>query len=192
MENSMRGEASTEVWKVKTWATWRQIHTHWKSYDSHYSHFSQNKLYILFSSVSQLCLTPCDPMDCSTPGLPLHDQLREFTQTHVHWVSESIQPSHALSSPSPPAFNFPSIRVFSNKSILCIRWPKYWTFSFSISPSNEYSGLFSFRMDCLDLHAVQGTLKSLLQHHKSKASILQCSAFFIVQLSSRWFRLWLY
>ena len=126
MENSKRGEASTEVWKVKTWATWRQIHTHWKSYDSHYSHFSQNKLYILFSSVSQLCLTPCDPMDCSTPGLPLHEQLREFTQTHVHWVSESIQPSHALSSPSPPAFNFPSIRVFSNESVLHIRWPKYW------------------------------------------------------------------
>ena len=94
-----------------------------------------------------------------------------------------IQPSHALSSPSPPPSIFPSIRVFSNESVLCIRWPKYWSFSFSISPSNEYSGLISFRMDWLDLLAVQWTLKSLLQHHNSKASILQHSAFFIVQLS---------
>ena len=97
---------------------------------------------------------------------------------------ESVIPSnHSLSSPSPPASIFPSIRVFSNESLLHIRWPKYWSFSFSISPSNEYSGLISFRMDWLDLLAVQGTLKSLLQHHSSKASILLCSAFFIVQLS---------
>ena len=105
----------------------------------------------------------------------------EFTQTHVHWISDAIQPSHLpfLLLPS----IFPRIRVFSNESTLCMRWPKYWNFSFSISSSNEYSGLISFRMDWLDLLAVQGTLKRFLQHHSSKASILQCSAFFIVQLS---------
>ena len=115
-------------------------------------------------------------MDCSTPGLPVHHQLPEFTQTHVHQVVDAIQPSHPLSSPSPPTFNLSHIRVFSNESVLCIRWPKYWSFSVTISPSNEYSGLISFRMDWLDLHAVQGTLKSLLQDHSSKASILQHSA----------------
>ena len=94
-----------------------------------------------------------------------------------------IQPSHPLSSPSPPTFNLSQIRVFSNESVLCMRWPKYWNFSFNINPSSENPGLISFRMDWLDLLAVQGTLKSLLQHHSSKASILQCSAFFIVQLS---------
>ena len=99
-----------------------------------------------------------------------------------HWVSDAIQPSHPLSSPS-PTVNLPSIRVFFNESVLCIRWPRYWSFSFSISPTNEYLGLISFRMDWLDLLAVQGTLKSLLQHHSSKASIVWCSAFFIVQLS---------
>ena len=122
-------------------------------------------------------------MDCSMPSLPVHHQLPEFTQTHVHWVSDAIQPSHPLSSPSPPAFNLSSIRVFSKESALCIRWPKYWSFSFNISPSNEHSGLISFRMDWLDLLAVQGTLKSLHQNHSSKASILWHSAFFIVQLS---------
>ena len=121
-------------------------------------------------------------MDCSTSGFPVHYQLLEIAQTHVHQVSDAIQPSHPLSSPSPPAFIFPSIRVFSNESVLPIRWPKYWSFSFSIRPI-EYSGLISIRMDWLDLLAVQGTLKSLLQHHSSKASILQHSAFFIVQLS---------
>ena len=121
-------------------------------------------------------------MNCSTPGFPVHHQLQELTQTHVHSVSDAIQPSHPLSSPSPPALNLFSIRVFSNESALRIRWPKYWSFSFSISPSNEYSGLISFRMDWLDLLAVQGTLKSRLQH-SSKASIVQCSASFIVQLS---------
>ena len=120
---------------------------------------------IQFSSVAQLCPTLCDPMDCSTPGLPVHHQFLEFTQTHVHWVGDAIQPSHSLSSPSPSPLMFPSIRVFSNESVLCIRWPKYWSFSFSISPSNEYSGLISFGIDWLDLLAVQGTLKSLLQHH---------------------------
>ena len=124
-----------------------------------------------------------NPMKWSTPGLPVHHELPEFTQTHVHRVSDAIKPSHPLSSPSPPALNFPSIRVFSNESALHIRWPKFWSFSFSISPSNEYSGLISFRMAWLDLLTVQGALKSLLQHHSSKASILRCSAFFTVQLS---------
>ena len=119
------------------------------------------------------------PMNYSTPGLPVHHQLLEFTQTHVHQVGDAIQPSHPLLSPSPLPSIFPSIRVFSSESVLCIRWPKYWSFRFSISPSNEYPGLISFRMDWLDLRAVQETLKSL-QHHSSKASILWCSAFFIV------------
>ena len=132
-----------------------------------------------FSSASQSCLTLCDPMNCSTPGLPVHHQLPEFTQTLVHQVGDAIQPSHPLLSPSPPA----SIRVFSSESILHIRWPKYWSFSFSISSSNEYSGLISFRIDWFDLLAVQVTLRSLLQHHSSKASILWHWAFFIVQLS---------
>ena len=136
-----------------------------------------------FSSVTQSCLTLCDPMNRSTPGLPVHHQLPEFTQTHVHRVGDAIQPSHPLSSPFPPAPNPPSIRVFSNESALHIRWPKCWSFSRNISPSNEHPGLISFRMDWFDLLAVQGTLKSLLQHHSSKASILRCSAFFTVQLS---------
>ena len=133
---------------------------------------------VQFSSVAQLCLTLCNPMNRSMPGLPVHHQLLEFTQTHVHLVGDAIQPSYLLSSPSPPAPIPPSIRVFSNESTLRMRWPKYWSFSFSISPSNEHSGLI-FRMDWLDLLAVQGTLKSLLQHHSSKASILRCSIFFI-------------
>ena len=122
-------------------------------------------------------------MNCSMPGLPVHHQLPESTQTHVHRVGDAFQPSHPLSSPSPPAPIPPSIRVFSNESTLCMRWPKYWSFSFSISPSNEHPGLISFKLDWLDLLAVQETLKSLLQHHSSKASILQHSAFFTVQLS---------
>ena len=122
-------------------------------------------------------------MDCSTPGLPVHHQLLEFTQTHVHWVSDAIQTSHPLSSTFPPAFN-PSQHQGLYKWVSSSHQvAKYWSFSFSISPSNEHSGLISFRMDWLDLLAVQGTLKSLLQHHSSKASILSCSAFFIVQLS---------
>ena len=122
-------------------------------------------------------------MACSTPGLPVHHQLPEFTQTHVHWVSDALQTSHPLSSPFPLAFNLSWHHGLLNESCLHIRWPKYWSFSFSISPSNEYSGLISFRMDWVDLLAVQGTLKSLLQQHSSKESILWCSAFFIVQLS---------
>ena len=122
-------------------------------------------------------------MNRSTPGLPVHHQLPEFTQTHDHRVSDAIQPSHPRSSPSllPPIP--PSVRVLSHESTLCMRWPKYWSFSFSIIPSKEIPELISFRMDWSDLLAVQGTLKSLLQHHSSKASILQCSAFFTVQLS---------
>ena len=121
--------------------------------------------------VAQLCPTLCDPMNHSMPGLPVHHQLPEFTQTHVHGVRDAIQPSHSLLSRSPPAPIPPSIRVFSNESALRIRWTKYWSFSFSISPSNEYSRLISFRIDRFDLLVVQGTLKSLLQHHSSKASI---------------------
>ena len=133
-----------------------------------------------FSSVTQSCLTLCDPMDCSMPGLPVHHHLLEFTQNHVHWVSDAIQHlilcHPLLLLPS----TVPSVMDFCNESVLHIRWPKYWSFSFSISPSNEYSGLVSFRTDWLDFLAVQGTLKGLLQYHSSKASILWCSAFFIV------------
>ena len=111
-------------------------------------------------------------MNCSTPGLPVHHQLLESTQTHANQFGDAIQPSHPLSSSFPSAPVFPSIRVFSNESALHIRWPKYWSFSFNIRFSNEHQGLISFRMDWLDLLAVQGTLKSLLQHHSSKASIL--------------------
>ena len=124
----------------------------------------------------------CHPMNYSTPGLPVHHQLPEFTQTHVHRVSDAIQPSHPLLSPPPPPIPS-SIRVFSNESAFLMRWPKYWSFSSSISPSNEHLGLISFKMDWLDLPAVQGTLKSPLQHNSSKASILLRSAFFIVQIS---------
>ena len=147
----------------------------WKSVFSRWTDSVQ------FSSVTQLCPTLCDPMNHSTPGLPVHHQLR----TPPKPLSiESVMPSNHLILCHPllllPSI-FPSIRVFSNESALRIRWPKYWSFSFSVSPSNEYSGLISFRMDWLELLAVQGTLKSLLQHHSSKSSILWRSAFFIVQ-----------
>ena len=118
-------------------------------------------------------------MNCSTPGLPVHNQLPDFTQTHVHRVRDAIQPSHPLSSTSPVPPIPPTFRVFSNESTLRMRWPKYWSFSFSIIPSNEHSELI-FKMDCLDLLAVQGTLKSI---KSSKASILHHSAFFTIQLS---------
>ena len=137
---------------------------------------------VQFSSVTRLCPTLCNPMNCSTPGLPVYHQHPEFTQTHVHRVSDTIQPSHPLSAPSPPAPNPSQHQSFSNESTLRMRWPKYWSYSFSISRSSEHPGLISFRMNWLDLLAVQETLKSL-QHHSSKASILQCSAFFTVQLS---------
>ena len=138
---------------------------------------------VQFSSVIQSCPTLCNPMDCSTPGLPVAQQLPEFTQL---MSIESVIPSNCLIFCHPLLLSpsiFPSIRVFSSESVLHSRWPKYWSLSFSISPSNEYSGLISFRIDWFDLFAVQGTLKSLLQHHSSKASIFQHSAFFIVQLS---------
>ena len=144
----------------KEWATWVAV-------------------YLSSVQFSLSCPTLCNRMDFSTPGFPIHQQLLEFPQTHVHRVGDAIQPSPPLSSPS----IFPSIRVFSSESVLCIKRTKYWSFCFSISPSNEYSGLISFRMNWLDLLVVQGTLESFLQHHSSKASILQCSAFFIVQLS---------
>ena len=138
---------------------------------------------VQFSSVAQSCPTLCDPMNRSMPGLPVHHQLPESTQTHVHRVSDAIQPSHLLLSPSPPALNLSQHQDLFHESALHIRWPKYRSFSFNISLSNEHPGLISFRMDWLDLLEVQGTLKSLLQHHSSKASILRHSAFFIVQLS---------
>ena len=133
--------------------------------------------------MAQLCLTLCDPMDCSTPGFPVHHQLQSLLKL---MSIESVMPSNHLILCLPllllPSI-FSSIRVFSSESALHIRWPKDCSFSFSTSPSNEYSGLISFRMDWLNLLAAQETLKSLLQHHSLKASILQCSAFFIVQLS---------
>jgi len=137
----------------------------------------------LISLVQSLSPTLCNTMDCSMPCFPALHQLPELTQTHVHRVSDTIQSSHPLLSPPSFPSIFPSTRVFSNESALHIRWPKYGSFCFSISPSNEYSGLISFRMDWLDLLAVQGTLKSLLRHHSSKASIFRHSAFIIVQLS---------
>ena len=138
---------------------------------------------VQFSSVAQSCLTLCGPMNRSTPGLPVHHQTRSPPKP---MSVESVMPSNHLILHRPllllPSI-FPSIRVFSNEWALHIRWPRYWSFRFSITPSHEHSGLISFRMDLLDLLALQGTLKCLLQHRSSKASILWCSAFFIVQLS---------
>ena len=127
---------------------------------------------VQFNSVAQRCPTLCGPMDCSTSGFHVYRQLLELAQIYVHQDSDAIQTSHLLLSPSLLPSIFPSIRVFSKESVLCIRWPKYWSFSLSISPSNEYPGRISFRMDWFDLLAVQGTLKSILQNHSSKASIL--------------------
>ena len=154
------------------------------------------KMSILFT---QLCPTLCDPIDCGKPGFPVLHHLPELAQTRVHWTSDAIflslppsilllvTPFHPLSSPILlllllPSI-FPRIRVLSNESALCIRWPKYWSFSFSISPPSEYSRLISFRMNRFDLLAVQATHKSLLQDHSSKASVLWHSAFYMVQLS---------
>ena len=129
-------------------------------------------------------------MNCSNPGFPVLHYLSEFAQIHLHWVSEAISPSHPLPPPSLLPSIFPIIRVFSHELVLSVRWPKYWRFSFSISPSNECSGLISIRIDSFDLFAIQGTLKSLFQHHNSKASILQCLAFFMVQLSHPYMATW--
>ena len=135
------------------------------------------------SSVAQSYPTLCNPVVCRMPSFPVHHQLLKLAQTHVHWVSDAISSSHPLWPLLLLTSVFPSIRVFSIESVFHIRWPKYWSLSlsFSISPSKEYSGLISFRIDWFDLLSVQGTLKSLLQHHSSKASTLQLSAFFMVQ-----------
>ena len=127
---------------------------------------------VQFSSLTQACLTHCDPMDCSMPGLPVLHQLPELAQTHVHQVTDAIQPSHPLSSPSSPAFSLSQHQGLFQRISSLHQVPKYWSFSFNISPFNEYSGQISFRIHWFDLLAVQGTLKSLLQHHSSKASIL--------------------
>ena len=134
--------------------------------------------------VAQSCPTLCDPMDCSMPDFPVHHQPLEPTQTHVHRVNDAIQPSHPLLSPSSPVRSFPASGFSSSELILHIRWLKYWSFSFSINLSNAYSGLISFGIDWLDLLTVQGTFKSLVQHHGLKASILWHSAFFTVHLSN--------
>ena len=140
-------------------------------------------VYVDFSSLPQPRPTLCDPMDCSTPGFPDHHQLLELAQTHVLQVGDAIQLSHPLLFSLLLPSIFPRIRDFSNEKVLHIRWPKDWSLNFSISPSNDYSGLISFRMDWLDLFVVQGTLKSILQHKRSKASILWRSAFFMIQPS---------
>ena len=150
--------------------------------------YPPQRLIVSSQSVSQLVqflssVWLCNPMACSIPGFPVHHLLPKLAQTYVHRVGDAIQPSHPLFSPSPPVFNLSQHQGLFQAliQVLCIRWPKYW--SFSISPSNEYSGLISFRIVWFDLLAVWGTLKSLLQHHNLKASILQHSAFFMVQLS---------
>ena len=139
---------------------------------------------VQFGSVTQSCPILCDPMDCNTPGLPVHHQLPELAQTHVHWVGDAIQPSHPLLSLSPPVFNLSQHQglfkwLSSSHQVAKVFSFSWMSFSFSISPSNEYSGLISFRIDWLVLLAVQRTLKNLLQYHSSTASILQHSAFFI-------------
>ena len=133
-------------------------------------------------SVTKSYLPLCDPMDCSTPGFPVLHHLPEFARTHVYWVADAIQASHLLPSPSPPAFSVFQDQSLSQWLALCIRWPKYWSFNFRISPSTEYSGLISFRIDWFDLPALQGTLKTPLQHHNLKASVLWHSAFLMVEL----------
>ena len=134
---------------------------------------TKNRFAIQFSSVTQSCLTLCDPMDCSTPGVHVHHQLLKLVQTHVHRVSDAIQPSQPCCPLLLLPSIFPSIRVFSNESVLHIRWPKYWSFSFSIGPSNEYSRLIFFRFDWFDLFAVQGTLQeSPIPQFKSISSLV--------------------
>ena len=149
----------------------------------HISRLKENFSPVQISSVAQSCLTLCDPMNCSTPGLPVHHRLLEFTQTHVHWIHDVIQPSHLLLSPSPPALNLSQHQDLFQWINSSHEVAKYWSFSFSISPSKEHPRLISFRMNWFDLLAFQGALRSLLQHHISKASTLQCSAVFTVQLS---------
>ena len=150
----------------------------WHSWKPHFENYSNKGIWVQFSSVTQSCPTLCDPMNRSTPGLSVHHQLQEFTQTHVHWVSDAIQPSHPLSSPSPPAFNLSQHQGLFQWVSSSHQVAKVLEFQPHIRPSNEHPGLISFRMGWLDLLAVQGTLKSLLQHHSSKAAILWRSAFF--------------
>ena len=138
---------------------------------------------VQFSSVVQLCPTLCNPVDCSIPGFPVRHQPLELAQIHVHRVSDAIQPSHPLLSPSPPAFNLSQHQGLFQEVSSSHQVAKVLEFSFSISPSNKHSGLIFFRIDWFDLFAVQGILKNFLQHHSSKASILQCLAFFMIQLS---------
>ena len=159
------------------------VHYHDMNYVTEFWHIGQENKHKQFISVTQLCLTLCNPMDCSTPDLPVHHQLIEFTQTHVHWVDDAIHPSHPLSTPSSSSFSLSQHQGLFKWVSSLHQMAKYWSFSFSISPSNVHPELISFRMDWLDLLAVQGTLKTLLQHHSSKASILGCSAFCMVQLS---------
>ena len=178
---------NTQDWSPLGWTGWISLQSKGSNTTSlanslYWLHIALKAKSSQFSSVTQSCLTLCDPMNYIMPGFPVHHQLLELAQTHVHW---SVMPSNHLILCHPLLLlpsNFPSIRLFSSESVLCIRWPKYWSFSFSISPSNDYSGLISFRIDWFDLLAVQRTLKSLLQHN-SKASILWSSAFFMVQLS---------
>ena len=169
---------------ITGWLSWQPALIQWLTRS-----FPKNHLInidfssVQFSSVIQTCLTLCDPMDCSMPNSLSITNSRSLPKL---MSIESVMPSNHLILCHPlllPPSIFPSIRVFSNESVFHIRWPKYWTFSFNISPSNEHPRLISFRMNLLDLLAVQGILKSLLQHHSSKASILHCLAFFIVQLS---------
>ena len=189
----MRPHTTTRV--VPAHRSWRKAHSATKTQRSQKNkqlkkYTKNNKIQIevfqLVGSVAQSYPTLWNPMNCSTPGLPVQNQLPEFTQTHVHWVRDAIQPSHPLLSPLLMPSIFPNIRVFSNESVVRIKWPNYRSFSISISPSNEYSGFISFRTDRFDLLAVQGNLNSLLQHHSSKASILCNSAFFMFQLSHRY------
>ena len=148
-------------------------------------HWTISTFHFSYIVVVQLlnCPTLHNPMDCSMLGLLVHHKLPEFTQTHDHWVSDAIQSSHPLSSSSTPTFNLSQHQGLFKWVVLHIRWPKFWSFHFSISSSNEYAGLISFRIDWLDRLAVQGTLKSFLHYHSSKASVFMHSAFFIIQLS---------
>ena len=155
--------------------SWRTLYAMMKQNHYEYEHSC--------FSVVQLSPTICNPMDCSTPGFPIHYQLLELAQTHVHRVSDTSQPSHLLSSPSPPTFNLSQHQGLFQWVSSLYQIAKAWSFSYSITPSNEYSGLIFLRIDWFYLLAVQETLKSLLQHHSSKASILRRSAFFMVQLS---------
>ena len=171
------------VFSLKRYRTNIMQASTWTLKWSHFKGHTSIKNRICCCSVVQSCLILCDPMDYSMPGFPVLHHLSELAQTHVYWVGDAIQPFHLLLSSSPPAFSLSQLRVFSNELVFHIKWPKYWSFSFSISSSNEYSGLIFFRIDWFDLFVVQGTLKSLLEHSSSKASIPCHSPSFMVQLS---------